>query len=48
MYGGRVHEAVIASGDNSSGITIHYIVTHYVQGSIIFQANVMCLQRTLL
>lgn len=39
MYGDRVHEAVIASGDKFSGITIHYIDEHYDSGSIIFQAK---------
>ncbi len=39
MYGNRVHEAVIASGDKFSGITIHYIDEHYDSGSVIFQAT---------
>ena len=39
MYGDRVHEAVIASGDKFSGITIHYIDEHYDSGSVIFQAK---------
>lgn len=39
MYGNRVHEAVIASGDKFSGITIHYIDEHYDSGSVIFQAK---------
>lgn len=39
MYGDRVHEAVVAAGDNFSGITIHYIDEHYDSGSIIFQAT---------
>jgi phosphoribosylglycinamide formyltransferase, formyltetrahydrofolate-dependent len=39
MYGDRVHEAVIASGDKISGITIHYIDEHYDSGSVIFQAT---------
>jgi len=39
MYGDRVHDAVIASGDKFSGITIHYIDEHYDSGSIIFQAK---------
>ncbi len=38
MFGNNVHEAVIASGDEVSGITIHYIDEHYDQGDIIFQA----------
>lgn len=39
MYGDRVHEAVVASGEKESGITIHYIDEHYDEGSIIFQAT---------
>ena len=29
MYGDRVHEAVIASGEKESGITIHYTCLLY-------------------
>jgi phosphoribosylglycinamide formyltransferase 1 len=39
MYGHHVHEAVLASGDAESGITIHYIDDHYDEGQIIFQAR---------
>jgi phosphoribosylglycinamide formyltransferase 1 len=39
MYGMRVHEAVIASGDTRSGITIHYVNGKYDEGDIIFQAD---------
>jgi phosphoribosylglycinamide formyltransferase-1 len=34
MYGDRVHEAVIASGEKESGITIHYTNEHYDEGGI--------------
>ena len=37
MYGHFVHEAVIASGDKESGITIHYVDDWYDHGNIIFQ-----------
>ena len=37
MYGHHVHEAVLASGDKESGITIHYINEHYDEGDIILQ-----------
>jgi len=37
MYGSKVHEAIIASGDKESGITIHYVDELYDHGSIIFQ-----------
>jgi phosphoribosylglycinamide formyltransferase-1 len=39
MYGHHVHEAVAASGDTESGITIHYVNEHYDEGNIIFQAK---------
>lgn len=39
MYGDRVHEAVVAAGEQESGITIHYINEHYDEGSILFQAK---------
>lgn len=37
MYGLNVHAAVLQSGDNESGITIHYVDEHYDNGDIIFQ-----------
>ena len=39
MYGSRVHEAVIATGEKESGITIHWVNEHYDEGGIIFQAT---------
>lgn len=39
MYGHYVHEAVIASGDKESGITIHYVDEQYDHGQSIFQAT---------
>lgn len=39
MYGNRVHEAVIASGEAKSGISIHYVNERYDEGDIIFQAS---------
>ena len=39
MYGHHVHEAVKASGDTESGITIHYVNNNYDEGNIIFQAK---------
>lgn len=38
MYGRHVHEAVIASGEQQSGITIHFVDEIYDHGKIIFQA----------
>jgi len=39
MYGHHVHEAVIASKDLESGITIHFVNDQYDEGQIIFQAS---------
>jgi phosphoribosylglycinamide formyltransferase 1 len=39
MYGSRVHEEVIQSGDKESGISIHYVNEKYDEGNIIFQAK---------
>jgi phosphoribosylglycinamide formyltransferase 1 len=39
MYGRYVHEAVVAAGEQESGITIHYVNDHYDDGNIIFQAK---------
>ena len=39
MYGSRVHEAVIESGESESGITIHYVNPEYDAGDIIFQVR---------
>ena len=41
MYGHFVHEAVIASGDKESGITIHYVDELFDHGEIIFQEKCM-------
>ena len=39
MYGMRVHEAVVASKNDHSGITIHFVNEHYDEGKIIFQGK---------
>ena len=39
MYGQFVHEAVLKSGDEKSGITIHYVDEHYDNGDVIFQTT---------
>lgn len=39
MYGSFVHEAVIASKDVESGITIHFVNEKYDEGNIIFQKS---------
>ncbi|MGZ3863190.1 MAG: phosphoribosylglycinamide formyltransferase [Bacteroidia bacterium] len=38
MYGKRVHEAVLKSGEKESGITIHYVDEIYDHGEHILQA----------
>ena len=40
MYGMRVHEAVIASGETRSGATVHYVNEEYDKGRIIMQHHV--------
>jgi len=44
MYGIHVHEAVIASGRQKSGISIHYVDENYDKGKIIFQAETEVLE----
>ena len=39
MYGEKVHQAVIASGEKESGITIHLVDEHYDHGKTVFQAK---------
>ena len=39
MFGGHVHEAVVAARETESGITIHFVNEHYDEGQIIFQAT---------
>ncbi len=37
MFGRRVHEAVLAAGDQESGCTVHYVDENYDEGDIILQ-----------
>jgi len=37
MYGARVHEAVIASGDRESGVTVHLVDDEYDRGPLVAQ-----------
>ncbi len=39
MYGSRVHEAVKQSGDEVTGITIHFVNKNYDEGDIILQVK---------
>lgn len=40
MYGMNVHKAVMASGDQYSGMTIHLVNEHFDEGQHLFQARV--------
>ena len=40
MYGLHVHEAVLASGESETGVTIHMVDGEYDQGRILAQARV--------
>ena len=37
MYGRYVHEAVIANKEKQSGVTIHFVNSHYDEGEQIMQ-----------
>lgn len=37
MYGMRVHEAVLASGDKESGCTVHLVTEKYDEGPVLLQ-----------
>jgi len=37
MYGMRVHEAVVASGETESGCTVHFVNERYDEGAILLQ-----------
>jgi len=39
MYGLNVHSAVLESGDQSSGMTIHKVSKEYDEGDIVFQCS---------
>jgi len=43
MYGRYVHEAVLASGDKVTGVTIHLVDAEYDQGPIVAQCQVLVL-----
>jgi phosphoribosylglycinamide formyltransferase-1 len=40
MYGKYVHEAVIANKENYSGVTIHFVNSHYDEGEQIIQKTI--------
>ncbi|WP_164108138.1 MULTISPECIES: phosphoribosylglycinamide formyltransferase [Sphingobacterium] len=39
MYGDRVHNAVLLSGDDEHGITIHFVNENFDEGEIIYQGR---------
>ncbi|MET3112538.1 phosphoribosylglycinamide formyltransferase-1 [Pedobacter sp. CG_S7] len=39
MYGDKVHNAVLASGETEGGITIHFVNEHYDDGEYIYQGR---------
>ncbi|CAG7580726.1 MAG: PRGA-formyltransferase [uncultured marine phage] len=39
MYGIRVHEAVIRSDDDKSGMTVHHVTSNYDEGKFLYQAE---------
>ncbi len=39
MYGDYVHEAVLANGDEESGITIHFVNENFDEGEVIHQSR---------
>jgi len=43
MYGRRVHEAVLAAGEPTSGATVHLVSEEYDQGEILAQGTVAVL-----
>jgi phosphoribosylglycinamide formyltransferase-1 len=44
MYGAHVHEAVIAAGDEETGVTIHLVDREYDHGDILAQCRVPVLK----
>ena len=40
MFGRHIHEAVLAAGERTSGITIHYVDGEYDHGAIVAQREV--------
>ena len=41
MYGHRVHEAVLASGDRESGVSVHIVDAEYDTGPVLAQTRVL-------
>ena len=41
FYGDNIHNAVLDSGDKSSGISIHIVNEEYDKGKVIFQKSII-------
>lgn len=41
MFGDHVYEAVLASGDSASGVSVHVVDEHYDTGPVVQQARVL-------
>lgn len=39
MYGDKVHNAILAAGEEESGITIHFVNEHFDEGEVIHQSR---------
>ena len=39
MYGDKVHKAILAAGEDESGITIHFVNEHFDEGEVIPQSR---------
>lgn len=39
MYGDKVHKAILAAGEEESGITIHFVNEHFDEGEVIHQSR---------
>ncbi|MBE9583967.1 phosphoribosylglycinamide formyltransferase [Mucilaginibacter sp. JRF] len=39
MYGDNVHKAILAAGEEESGITIHFVNEHFDEGEVIHQSR---------
>ncbi|RYD66750.1 MAG: phosphoribosylglycinamide formyltransferase, partial [Verrucomicrobiaceae bacterium] len=46
MYGRRVHDAVLASGENETGVSVHLVDSEYDTGSVIAQVRIPILPNT--
>lgn len=40
MYGGRVHEAVLNSGETVTGVSVHLVTAEYDEGPVVGRSEV--------